>query len=502
MPAWLRPGGDTGLSLAAGARRRKFRRRLRIPRELTGSELEIPIVSKRLQILPGRKTRMWTFGGTFPGPTIRSTAGVATNVDFTHRLPRKAGKLSVHLHGGHTPAADDGRPGGPAGGRTAFFCDFDPELSGSNGANLIAPGQTRAYSYPGVEDGGPERGAFQWYHDHRCGRSARNIWRGLAGMWIVDEPDVEGPLNLPTGARDIPLMVTDRAFNGRNQLADPFDRPDKVPFDQVTGNRILVNGALTPHAKVPALRHRLRLVNASSFRSYNLYFEGGLEMLQIATESGLMPAALKRRKILLGPGERVEVVVDFAKLRGRRVRLRSGRREGARKLGSKPFVGDLMQFRVGSGAPVDATSPLAHSQPLRDLPDWVDDAPAAHSHTWRIEVGKGFNPRWLINGKTFDPDYADVTAELGEVVTWRLKNVTAVAHLMHLHHTDWYMLRRNGETPPAHERCLKETFFLDPGDDIVVAGKISDYTGKYVVHCHMLDHEDHGLMSQFEVVEP
>jgi spore coat protein A len=75
-----------------------------------------------------------------------------------------------------------------------------------------------------------------------------------------------------------------------------------------------------------------------------------------------------------------------------------------------------------------------------------------------------------------------------------------VAHLLHLHHTDWYMLKRNGRTPPAHERCLKETFFLDPYDEVIVAGKMSDFTGKYVVHCHMLDHEDHGLMSQFEVV--
>ena len=121
---------------------------------------------------------------------------------------------------------------------------------------------------------------------------------------------------------------------------------------------------------------------------------------------------------------------------------------------------------------------------------------------WTISVEGGIRPRWLINGATFDPAEVDRTAEIGEVVTWRLRNNTKIAHLMHLHHTDWYMLRRNGATPPAHERCLKETFLLDPFDEIVVAGKMSDYTGKYVVHCHMLDHEDHGLMSQFEVVEP
>ena len=105
-----------------------------------------------------------------------------------------------------------------------------------------------------------------------------------------------------------------------------------------------------------------------------------------------------------------------------------------------------------------------------------------------------------MNGRSFDPTYADVTAKLGETVTWELRNETAVAHLIHLHHTDWYMLSRNGKRPPPWEACLKDTFFLDGGERVLIAGRVSDYTGKYVMHCHMLDHEDHGLMSQFEVV--
>lgn len=115
-------------------------------------------------------------------------------------------------------------------------------------------------------------------------------------------------------------------------------------------------------------------------------------------------------------------------------------------------------------------------------------------------VGGGFFPRWLVNGRSYDPAYAEATARLGETVTWELRNDTAVAHLIHLHHTDWYLLSRNGRRPPPWERCLKETFFLDPRERLLIAGRMSDYVGKYVVHCHMLDHEDHGLMSQFEVV--
>ncbi|MDQ3572800.1 MAG: multicopper oxidase family protein, partial [Actinomycetota bacterium] len=492
-------------SLAAARRATRFRNRLPIPRELTGSDLTIRVKPARIQILPGQETRMWTYGGSFPGPTIRRPAGKATTVTFKHRLPRSAGKLSIHLHGGHSPAVHDGQPGGPAGEDTGFFCDFDPGPAGAGNAELIAPGTQRRYHYPGREDGSPERGSFQWYHDHRCGNAGRNVWRGLAGMWITDEPAVEDPLNLPSGARDLPLMIVDRQFNGRNQLTNPFANPGNVPFDQVTGSKILVNGAITPFAPVAARRYRLRLLNASNFRAYNLRFANDLPMTQIATESGLMPVAVRRSPILIGPGERVEVIVDFAGMRGRRLELQSvARADGANEHGSKPYQGPIMQFRVGDQVVQDSTSTDAQLETreggLRPLPAWVADASPTPSFSWTVSVSGGIRPRWLINGETFDPSRVQRTVQLGQVVTWELRNPTAVAHLMHLHHTDWYMLSRNGEAPPAHEQCLKETFFLDPDDSIVVAGKMSDHRGKYVVHCHMLEHEDHGLMSQFKVV--
>ena len=515
MPAWLRPGGDT---IAEAARRNRFRRPLRIPTEITDAAIEIPIRRAKAQLLPGRKTELWTYGGTFPGPTIRRPAGQPTSVTFTHQLGAGAGELSAHLHGGHNRSEHDGQPGGLTElQQRSFYCDISPRLGDAAAGNdvLISPAGSRTYEYDGMEDGEPERGSFQWYHDHRLDNTARNVWRGLAGMWIIDDPAVEGPLNLPTGAQDIPLMICDRAFDKRNRLTNPFKSPGRVPFDQVTGQHIMVNGAITPHADVAPRRHRLRLLNTSNFRAYNLRFSNDLVMVQIATEAGLMPNALRRSKILLGPGERVEIVVDFASARGKRIRLESVKRPGARSLGSKPYVGDIMEFRVGSPAIADDTATLAElesSDQLPSLPAWTLEAEATqpvHTHSWVISVGGGIRPRWLINGRTFNPAFAEASATLGEVVTWRLKNNTRFAHLMHLHHTDWYMLSRNGETPPPHERCLKETFLLDPFDEIVVAGKMSgggdpldpDYTGKYVVHCHMLDHEDHGLMSQFEVVE-
>jgi len=479
---------------------RPYSRALPIPDVLTDAELTIPMREAEIGILPGRTTRMWTYGDSFPGPTIRRPAGATTRVRFEHRLPRQAGELTVHLHGGHNRCTEDGQPGGlTAAQPLSLYCDISGGLSASESGNdlLIGPGGARTYTYEQVEDGAPERAAFQWYHDHRLDRTAHNIWRGLAGMWIVDD-ELDLSLPLPRGRRDIPLMIADRSFDSRNQLTDPFAVQRRPPFDGVRGRHVLVNGAVLPYHRVAPARHRLRVLNASHFRAYELRCSGGLPMVQIATDAGLMPRPVRRSRVLLGPGERAELVVDFAAARGEQVQLLSGRRRGGPKSeGSVSYAGPLMQFRVGTKREPDRTAVPGR---LRPLPAWVAEAPAKPSHVWRFTIGGGFRPRWLVNGRSFDPAFADVTARLGETVTWELRNETAVAHLIHLHHTDWYMLSRNGRRPPPWEDCLKDTFFLDPGERVVIAGRMSDYTGKYVVHCHMLDHEDHGLMSQFEIL--
>jgi FtsP/CotA-like multicopper oxidase with cupredoxin domain len=493
----LRPRGWLARSLAAGPR---FERRLRIPRVLSAAEIEIPIRPAKVRVLPGRRTRMWTYGGSFPGPTIRRPAGEATSVTFRHELPSAAGELTVHLHGGHNPSDDDGQPGGlTALQPSSAYCDLSPAPDPVRAGNdlLIAPGGERTYEYPLVEDGEPERAAFQWYHDHRLDRTARNLWRGLAGMWIIDD-ELDASLPLPRGKRDIPLMISDRSFDADNQLTDPFAGAPEPPRDATKGERVLVNGVHRPFHEVSATRHRVRVLNASHFRSYNLKLGSGRAMTQIATESGLMPAPANRRRVRLGPGERAELILDFSKLAGREIELRSVARAGAEGPGSRTYDGPLLQFRVGERRPDSSSVPAA----LRPLPAWVADAPAAPQRTWTFSLGGSAPRTWLVNGLTFDPERSDAHPELGSTETWELRNATGVAHLIHLHHSDWYMLSRNGQPPKPWEACLKETFFLEPHDVVVVAGHFSDHLGKFVIHCHMLDHEDHGMMAQFEVVEP
>jgi spore coat protein A len=441
---------------------------------------------------------MWTYGGTFPGPTVRRPAGHRTEVTFHHDLPREAGELTVHLHGGHNRSKFDGQPGGLTRSHPrSFYCAIPRGLSPRQSGNdlLIEPGGRKTYVYDLRTDGRPERAAFQWYHDHRLDHTARNIWRGLAGMWIVED-ELDRSLPLPSGERDIPLMIADRSFDRRNQLVDPFTalRP---PADGVVGQRILVNGAYMPHHRVKPQRYRLRLLNVSHFRSYDIHLSSGAPLVQIATDSGLMPKPVRRRHVLLGPGERAEVIVDFAAVAGQRVELRSGVSRGGDG-GTKTYVGALMQFRVDSRRVADKTRVL---RSMRPLPGWAQHASKTADRTWTISIGGLFKTTWLINGKTFNPARADAFPVLDTTETWEIVNRTNVAHTIHMHHTDWYLLARDGKPPPLWEDCLKETFFVRPGERILLAGHFADYTGKFPIHCHMLDHEDHGLMGQFEVVK-
>jgi spore coat protein A len=448
---------------------------------------------------------MWTYGGTFPGPTIRRRAGRRTKVTFHHELP-EAGELTVHLHGGHSPTQFDGQPGGLTKSQPiSYFCRIPRNLSPRQSGNdlLIRPGERKTYVYDLIEDGRPERAAFQWYHDHRLDRTAPHVWHGLAGMFIVDD-DFDAALPLPRGDRDLPLMIADREFDRDNQLTDPFSG-QRPPADGISAPTILVNGAFMPHRRVNACRHRLRILNASQFRSFNLRLTGGASMVQIATESGLMPKPVRRQEILVGPAERVEVIVDFAGLEGRGVELRSTKRHsGPNPAGARTYAGALMQFRVGAPAADGTRVPRR----LRPLPKWAEKAGRRHERDpgrepdrrWEISVGGLLKTTWLLNGKTFNPARSQAFPRLGTTEEWEIFNRTSVAHVMHIHHTDWYLLARDGRRPPPWEDCLKETFFVYPGERLRLAGHFSDYTGRFVVHCHMLDHEDHGLMGQFEVV--
>jgi FtsP/CotA-like multicopper oxidase with cupredoxin domain len=471
---------------------------LRLPPVLTDSHVNLVAKESLVQVLPGMPTRMWTFNGSFPGPVIRRQSGTPVKVTVQHRLPASVGSLTIHHHGAHAKPSEDGQPE----------------------VNVIAPGGQRTYTYGLVEDGKPERAAFQWYHDHSHFRTTRNIWHGLAGLFIVDDK-VDSALPLPKGKYDVPLMLTERSFDASNQLTEPFVTytadplnpappgagDGYAPEDDLFGTRFLVNGVARPYLDVEPRKYRFRLLNTSPFRPYNLSLSDGSVMTQIATESGLIPKPLLRKEILFGPGERVEVVIDFSRSAGKSIVLRTGAETTPSSSypvkATGPGVGDLMELRVRR-TPVrdDARVPAT----LRPLPAWTATASTQPHRIWAFGVGADTEGRaaWTINGQAFDHMRVDAHPELGAVETWMLVNTTpkATSHYIHIHDVDWKVVSRNGAPPPIGEDALKETFRLDPGEVVVIAGKFSDHLGHYMLHCHMLQHEDHGMMTAFEVVPP
>ena len=289
---------------------------------------------------------MWTYGGTYPGITIRRPTGQTTNVTFTNNLDPAAGELTVHNHGNHSTAVNDGQPE-----------DF-----------LIPTGGSRTVCTDGLEGGGNQRGKMQFYHDHRMDVTARNVWMGLTGMYIVDDP--ADPPMLPSGAFDLPLAIADRQFDANNQIPYVFDP------NGVTGDKILVNGVYQPYLEVGDRKYRLRILDASNARTYFLELSTGDSFTQIGTESGLLPASVTRSGMRMGPAERLDVVVDFGG-----------------KLGQNLYLTDvltdmqLLQFRVNQHIIDDSTIPAT----LRPLPDIGDPTV---TRNWSFDKTSG---HWTIN---------------------------------------------------------------------------------------------------------
>jgi len=440
------------LAPAAGANHpAPFLQPVPVPATLTASDITITAQEADVPIFTGTPTRMWTYNGTFPGPTIRRPTGRHTRINFHNDLPASVGSLSLHNHGNHSSPESDGQP--------ATF--------------LVPPGGSRTYHYTGLEGGKNERGAMQWYHDHRDGVTARNVWMGLAGLYVIDDPD--DPQTLPSGPQDVPLAISDRSFDANNQISYSFQS------NGVTGDHALVNGKPQPFLDVADRKYRLRILNASNIRNYQLALSNGATMTQIGTESGLLPAPVSRQSILISPAERVDIVVDFAGLLGQNVVLRNTLASGA--------LGELMQFRINSHE-IDTSSVPPTLRPQENI-----GTPTV-TRTFDFSRNGG---QWRINGLPFDPNRVDAQPVLGTTERWILRNSGGWDHTIHIHDVDQQLISRNGQ-PPTPDELTKESWYIGGGQEVEVKLKFTDHVGRYVFHCHVLEHEDDAMMGQFEVV--
>lgn len=439
------------------------------------------------ELLAGHQTQVWGFGGTFPGPTIKARSGRTAVVRTSNELPIP---IVAHLHGGVTPPASDGYPTDlllPLGQSGAV--DAMPGMGGKKDpAALVATG-TRTYTYPNEQ-----AAATLWYHDHRMGFTAPDVWRGLAGFYVVSDP-TEDALPLPTGTRDIPLMIADRSFAADGSLAYPGLDPTLLMTPGVTGaytsgvlgDVILVNGVAWPYLEVGRARYRLRLLNASNARRYRLALSpqppGGGALVQIGSDAGLLGAPLAHDAIEIAQAERFDVVVDFSRYKaGDVVTLTNGFGSGN--------TGQVMQFRVTGAAVADDTSvprALAEYRALRRT-----DAVATRTFAFTDDGGV-----WKVNGQEFDPTVFAATAKAGTTEIWRF--LTDFHHPIHLHAGHFQVLTRNGAAPGPYDAGWKDTVDVLPTEAVEVLVRFPQLTGRYVFHCHNLEHEDMAMMANFRL---
>ncbi|MBB6348144.1 FtsP/CotA-like multicopper oxidase with cupredoxin domain [Nonomuraea muscovyensis] len=448
------------------------------------------------EILPGVRTPLWTYEGAFPGPTIESRRGRPITVTHRNELPVPT---VVHLHGGRTPAPSDGYPTDlvlPEGWPDAHVTHTGPggPGHGMHDPQAVLTRLTRDYTFPL-----DQRPALLWYHDHRMDFTAPAIWRGLAGLHIVRD-DAEDSLGLPAGRRELPLMIADRAFAADGSLDYPALDPAlrrrpgvrEAYLAGVLGDVILVNGAPWPVHEVDAARYRLRILNASNARHYELeaVSDDGrlLDLVQIGADQGLLTAPVTHRLLPIAPAERYDVIIDFKGVPvGSRVRLLN-------RLGSGR-TREVMAFRIARRASDDSRIPRTLST---DLPIWRrSDAVRVRDFSFRAGQMHGGHG-WLIGGEPFDPARTDVTTHLGDVEIWRL--VADVHHPIHLHLVGFRVLSRSGRPPLPHDAGLKDTVSLRPAESVEIITRFDGYRGRYLFHCHNAEHEDMGMMANIEII--
>jgi spore coat protein A, manganese oxidase len=416
----------------------------------TEDRFELTIREGRAEIIPGELTPVYGYDGIYPGPTIRARKGRTTVVRVTNGLTFNQ---NVHLHGGLVPANVDGHP-----------------------MQLIAPGGAFTYTYPNTQDA-----ASLWYHDHAHGLSARTMFYGLAGFYLVED-DLEASLGLPSGNFDVPLVIQDRAFNADGSL-----RYTENIDEGFMGDTIVVNGSVSPRLTVRPALYRLRFLNASNARAYSLQLSSGAPMVQIAGDGGLLEAPVSRPSIPLAPAERVDVVVDFRGLRsGAKVELRNALGSGS--------TAAVMRFDV-SGRRTESGRVPAALRPREAIP-----APVGATRRWELMFSTTGTPRWELSGLGFEMDRIDARVQLGTTERWQFVNTSHRPHPMHIHGVHFRVLDRSDGAVHAGDRAWKDTVMVPVGETVEVQPYFARNRGRFVFHCHNLEHQERAMMLQLEVV--
>lgn len=447
------------------------------------------------------ESRVWGFNGMYLGPTIEVKPYMPISVLWRNNLPEKhLFQVDHRIHGAGMNVPDVRTVVHVHGAKTYDIYDGYPE-------RWFLPGDEIIYQYPNEQDA-----ATLWYHDHALGITRLNIYAGLSGFYLINNYERDEKLGFPVGKYDIPLIIQDKNFDTFGQIVYPES------FEpEVYGDFNVVNGKIWPYFEVEAKPYRFRLLNASNARFYNLTL-GDLPFYQIATEHGILENFETLKNILLAPSERIEVVVDFSKIPGERIELMNDA-PAPYPAGESPSgrLANVMQFRVKNKNEIKFFGLTNYNN---DFKDNILEESATVERFFTLDSSTDRQTGLLIhqlNKKMWDdPEITQV--KLNDVENWCFINLTEDSHPIHLHLVKFIIVGRRPfnvehfnetneiaftgdlKSSEPYEKSFKDVVVVNPGEVATIKVKFEGYKGRYVWHCHMLEHEDFEMMLPYDVV--
>ncbi len=414
---------------------------LNIPPIVSPSNFDLSAAPATVPLGGGKYSSALAYNTLFPGPTFLASTGNTASVTLTNGLSEGT---TVHWHGMVVPRAADGHP-----------------------QDLVAPGGNYLYQFPIIQ-----RACLNWYHPHPHMMTGEQVNLGLAGAFIVRDPEETG-LGLPSGAREVPLIIRDANFDKSGNL---IYNPKTTGF---VGQYSLVNGTLDPTLSVDTALYRFRVLNGSNARIFRLALSSGAPFHLIGNDGGLLASSVSVSPIELSPAERLDLLVDFRGL----------------PVGTKVMLQcldagwNLLEFNVAQQVTDTSSIPTTLST----------ITPLSNPVTTRVFSFDGMSK---INGLRYDINRIDFQVPIHQTERWRFTTNGNAPHPVHVHGASFQVQSRSGGrgTVFPWERGWKDTVLLQDFETVEVFIRFDGYTGLYLIHCHKLEHEDMGMMSNFEVV--
>ncbi|HLP28843.1 MAG TPA: multicopper oxidase domain-containing protein [Candidatus Didemnitutus sp.] len=401
--------------------------------------------------------------GSYLSPIVRANRGDIQSVKI---LNNYTSPVAVHWHGLDVPSDMDGHP------KDAF-----------------APGTSKEYSFRVLN-----RAGTYFYHSHSHMSTGPEVNKGLVGLFIVHD-DEERALGLPSGERDVPILIQDVRFDSSQQIVYTPMAVDMV--QGWLGNVVLANGTPKAYHELTPTYHRLRLVNGSNARIYNLRLSDNSDMVVIGGDGGLLEVPETASSIMLAPGERADVLVDFSRYNsGSTVTLLSGafNAPGGGHMGDSQYpqgvAYNVVEFRIVGQNDNTFVLPTVLST-IPPLPPLT----GITKRKFDLQMSMAGGMKHTINGNTFEMLRTDFTLAAGTTEVWEIRNMeTDMFHPIHVHGPQFRVVSRtNGQLAP-HEKAYKDTILVHPSETVRILVTASSYLGLSLIHCHNLEHEDDGMM--------